>query len=144
MPWCHNCKSEYQEGVETCPDCGLPLKSAPGLSEVPYNETDWQTVYRAPDSSQAEAISALLESDGITAKVRDSQGALKSIYGGGVFDGNVEIFVMKEKLEEASRIIENRIQWSDSELTEYMKKKGELVDEWKDEDDDEKDSESGY
>ena len=135
MLWRHGCNMEYKEGISTCPDCGLPLKSAPGLSEPPYEPgIEWTMVYRAPDISQAESINALLESEGITAKVRDSQGALKSIYGGGVFDGKVDILVLKEKLEEASKVIENQIQWTDDELTDYMEKKGELDNEWTDED----------
>lgn len=25
MPWCPNCKTEYQEGIEVCSDCGAAL-----------------------------------------------------------------------------------------------------------------------
>ena len=33
MPWCPKCKTEYQEGIEVCADCGTPL-----VDELPDEE----------------------------------------------------------------------------------------------------------
>ena len=33
MPWCPNCKTEYQEGIEVCSDCGAAL-----VDELPKDE----------------------------------------------------------------------------------------------------------
>ena len=43
MPWCPNCKTEYQEGIEKCADCGSDL-----VDELPDEE----------EVSEAEAAEA--------------------------------------------------------------------------------------
>lgn len=41
MPFCANCRFEYQEGISLCPDCNMPL-----VAELPPN-----TAATSPDQS---------------------------------------------------------------------------------------------
>ena len=131
MPWCPGCGAEYRKGKKKCPDCGLPLRDAPLLDNtVQFNEKDWTIVYRASDPDEAEMIRGLLDASGIKAATRDGMGALRNLYGpmaGGT--GEVSIFVLKSKAEEAQEIIRENTDWSEDELAEYMDKEGMLDDE---------------
>jgi hypothetical protein len=43
VPFCPECEAEYEEGVETCTDCGVPL-----VAELPPRE--------APDTADGEPV----------------------------------------------------------------------------------------
>jgi hypothetical protein len=127
MPWCPGCGYEYEEGVKECPDCKLPLRKAPGLAEMEFDDSiKWTVVYTATDQERAGIIHDLLEDNGINVAVRDSEGPLRSILGGGVLEGDVEIYVLKYKAEEAKKIIESNVEWSEKELVDYMEEHGDL------------------
>jgi hypothetical protein len=126
MKYCHRCGTEYSVNLKKCPDCGGKLHNAPGLKEtVTTNEKDWVVVARARDQQEAEAIHALLDSEGIPSSVRDSAGVLKYLYGPfPFFGGSVEIYVHKTKYEKAKEVILENGEWTEDELTEYMESQG--------------------
>jgi hypothetical protein len=41
MPWCHNCETEYVEGIEKCPDCGAELSEEVPPSMLPKPKLGW-------------------------------------------------------------------------------------------------------
>ncbi|MDR0294037.1 MAG: DUF2007 domain-containing protein [Oscillospiraceae bacterium] len=65
MPWCHNCGSEYIDGVECCTDCGGPLTAEapperpdPGPVSLVYLTT-------VSDGYEVGMLEALLRENGI-------------------------------------------------------------------------------
>ena len=70
MPFCPECEAEYEEGVESCTDCGVPL-----VAELPPDETpdvaDGEPMPLRNFSNAAEAnmVANLLEENGIRAYV---------------------------------------------------------------------------
>lgn len=128
MKYCHKCKTDYLVDIDKCPDCGGKLRNAPGLEEtVTSGEKEWVVVTHSKDQHEAEAIRGLLESEGITASVRDPAGVLKNLYGPfPFFRGTVEIYVHESNLVRAREIILDHHKWTEEELTEYMETSGEL------------------
>lgn len=61
MPWCPNCKTEYQEGIEKCADCGADLvdelteevEETAATAELELSEGD--TVYETVEGENPEA-----------------------------------------------------------------------------------------
>lgn len=133
MKYCHRCGTDYSVNLKKCPDCGGKLHNAPGLKEtVTSNENEWVVVTRARDQHEAELIHGLLESEGVSASVRDPAGILKFLYGPfPFFRGTVEIYVHKSNYEKAREIIIENGEWTEEELTEFMESQG-FVDEEED------------
>lgn len=66
MPFCPECKYEYNQNVARCPDCGAKLVeslSVPASAE-PISE-EWMSVYTAADEMEAQIVKSLLEDAGI-------------------------------------------------------------------------------
>ena len=131
MPWCPKCGAEYKEGIKSCSTCNLPLRVAPMLDETTtHDEDDLVTLRTVDDKSQAEIIKGLLETNGIRVMLRDSESTLRGLYPSMV-TGNVDILVFKGQREKADKLISEKLEWSEDELTEFMERSGVLdKDEW--------------
>ncbi len=131
MPWCPKCSAEYREGVDTCPTCNLPLRSAPPLEEtVTHDEDDLVKVCNVGDKAHADIIRGLLETNGIRVMVLDDAGALRSLYPS-LVTGSVDVMVFKNDFDKAATLISDHLEWSEDELTKYMERSGVLdLDEW--------------
>ena len=55
MPWCPNCKTEYQEGIEVCSDCGATL-----VDELPADD-GMEVLARLEDEELANRLVEYLE-----------------------------------------------------------------------------------
>lgn len=70
MPFCPECEAEYEDGVETCTDCGVAL-----VGELPVHEpadtADGEPVpfRNFANSAEASMVRDLLEENGIRAYV---------------------------------------------------------------------------
>lgn len=68
MPWCPDCRYEYLEGVETCPDCGtrlvVGLTPEPSPTEGPNHEL--VSVFHTYDPNEARLIQTHLTGAGFT------------------------------------------------------------------------------
>lgn len=54
MPWCPNCKTEYQEGIEVCSDCGATL-----VDELPEEKETVVVAYIADESLAQKLVDYL-------------------------------------------------------------------------------------
>jgi len=70
MPYCPNCRYEYEEGVETCPDCGADLVKR--LPPRPRTiDEDLVSVYVAESDLEARMVRNVLEEAGIPVWEKD-------------------------------------------------------------------------
>ena len=58
MAWCPKCRTEYQEGIEKCADCGSDL-----VDELPEEEEIVAQDANA-DAEEGEAVERLVNEDG--------------------------------------------------------------------------------
>ncbi|MDQ1318367.1 MAG: hypothetical protein QG588_2027, partial [Candidatus Poribacteria bacterium] len=66
MAYCPNCRAEYIEGVETCPDCQVELvDELPPMEEPEY--LDLVELDKVPDEVSGVMMKGILINNGITA-----------------------------------------------------------------------------
>lgn len=141
MAWCPICSYEYLPGMSRCPDCGSPLRRAPGLDEAIRSEDrDWITIRVVGDPIQAEMVKALLESQGFDVAVRNGVGSIRAIVGDGTVaaGGEVYILVPLDSAPKAAELLRSHMHWTESELTHYMEEHGYLGSDDEYDDDDER------
>lgn len=99
MPFCPNCKTEYQAGVKTCADCGAALVDAlPKEEDLPFSPTD-EGVFLAAANESADvlAIEGRLRSEGIPFRKQGFSGP--GMFGAYAF--GAEFYVPKRCLAQA-------------------------------------------
>lgn len=99
MPFCPNCKTEYQAGVKTCADCGAALVDAlPKEEDLPFSPTD-EGVFLAAANESADvlAIEGRLRSEGIPFRKKGFNGP----GGFGAYAFGAEFYVPKRCLARA-------------------------------------------
>lgn len=70
MPFCPECEAEYEEGVETCTDCGLTLVTELQPRDVPDTaEGEPVALRNFANAAEASMVRDLLEENGIRAFV---------------------------------------------------------------------------
>ena len=109
MPRCPQCKSEYEEGITRCPDCGAGLRPGPPPGPAqPTPETAPVRLCTLPDASAGDIIRALLAGHGIPAMVQRYGPITGEL--GRVTDGLTEdyaiILVPANRVREALEVLE--------------------------------------
>ncbi len=70
MPFCPECEAEYEEGVETCTDCGLTLVTELQPRDLPDTaEGEPVALRNFANAAEASMVRDLLEENGIRAFV---------------------------------------------------------------------------
>lgn len=70
MPFCPECEAEYEQGVETCTDCGVALVDELTPDETPdTNEGEPVALRNFSNTAEANMVRDLLEENGIRAFV---------------------------------------------------------------------------
>jgi hypothetical protein len=109
MPWCPNCKVEYQPGFKTCIDCDLPLcdqltPEPESAAPAPAYAGDALLV-SAADSVEAEILESFLKAQGIPVlKKYPEAGGFLDIYMGTTAFG-IDLYVPVDRLDEARDIV---------------------------------------
>ena len=107
MPFCPQCKYEYKEGKEICPDCNVQL-----VAELPpqkpdnTGDLDLIEIYSLPGVTYAEMVKEALEKEGIDCMIKSD--ALSTGYlttGVGVAGYAASVLVKKEHAEKAKQIL---------------------------------------
>jgi len=112
MPYCPQCKFEYEEGVARCPDCKVDLKPGsppqPAQPAQPGPETRPVRLCTVPDVSAGDIIRALLSENGIPS-VLQRYGPITGELGrvtDGLTDDYAIILVPANRLREAMELLE--------------------------------------
>lgn len=105
MPFCPNCRYEYEEGVRECADCGVPLVDQ--LPEEPEPaEEELVELHTLPGTVYAEMVKEVLEKEGIGCVIKPS-----TLSGGllvnavGAAGSECRIFVPAGKRKRAEKIL---------------------------------------
>jgi len=79
MPFCPQCRREYETGVRTCSDCQTPLvrNLPPDPNQIELFEL--VEIYKIPDEITAMALSSFLADAGLDASIQPMEA---SFYGG--------------------------------------------------------------
>jgi|SRR5579872_2675154 len=112
MPWCPNCKTEYEAGHTVCADCGAALVAA----EPQWDEDAPVVVLHAGTANEARIAEATLQAEGIPAFVQPPDTILPQ-YGTVIDDDNPELDVLvpAAAAERAAAIL-NQPPFSEDEL----------------------------
>ena len=102
MPWCPDCRTEYDPGIAVCADCGADI-----VNELPPIRIGPppKVVYIASTASEAKIVEATLESAGIPAFVQPTSVAWP---GESITDFNspdLDVLVPADRLIEAQAIL---------------------------------------
>ena len=103
MPFCPECEAEYEDGIETCTDCAVPLVDELPLREPP-DTADGEPVAMRNFSNAAEAsmVESLLAENGIRAFVSGGDFTVAP----SMFSGEIVLMVDERDLERATDLYE--------------------------------------
>lgn len=105
MPFCPQCRSEYEAETERCPDCGLSLVEELADMEDQGEVGNFVLLHVFPNVVYAEMVRETLENRGIPCLVKADM--LTSAYGsgGGGVATRVRIFVPENRRTESDDIM---------------------------------------
>ena len=119
MPYCPKCHSEFQDGVQTCPDCGYALtRETPPASEPPQSARENKPLMHIATASNqfiADLWAAILEDNGIHCLVRRPD--LSIAFQISPLNLSHDIYVLASQAESAIEILES-IEGQDEALPE--------------------------
>lgn len=103
MPWCPECRTEYDAGIQRCADCGATL-----VTELPPEDfgRDPVIILRAKNAHEAQVGAATLRSEGIPTYVASPDVYLPQL-GNPVASVTPEFFVWvpADAAEDARRVL---------------------------------------
>ncbi len=104
MPYCPECRDEFQEWVEVCPDCNVALvRELPVLPEREVTDEPLVHIATAPNEPLANMWVGILENEGIHSLLKS--GNLKAAMYMPSLSYGCEIHVLASKAEKAREIL---------------------------------------
>ncbi len=73
MPYCPNCRFEYKEGVNKCPDCGADIVNELP-KEKPPQEPNFVPLRNLPSRMYAQMLQEALNNKGIPSMIKGDEG----------------------------------------------------------------------
>ena len=118
MKYCHNCRYEFVDELDECPDCGIPLqKEKPGPRE--YEEVEWVELRDVSSPVYAEMVKEVLDREEIPNYLSfDFLSSTFSMRGTSLVGESGKLFVPKEYKEEAADIVNSMMDEVDEDETE--------------------------
>jgi hypothetical protein len=103
MPFCPECRDEFEDRVKVCPDCRVPLvDKLPPEPEEMLREGDLVLLASAPNEIEAELWKGILEDNGIHSMIK-VPGSL-NIYMPSIALKH-ELYVLEQEVEKAREIL---------------------------------------
>ena len=115
MPYCPNCRDEFQDWVETCPDCKVPLvNELTPLPEMEIPDNSLVLVATAPNEIEAHLWKGILEDNDIFSMIKVAEGL--NIYWSPMALKH-ELYVLDSDEKEAREILESLVdEFQDPEI----------------------------
>jgi hypothetical protein len=115
MPFCPVCRSEYEQGIEKCRDCDVPLvESLPPENAEAEPNAHLVEIYEAAGDEEGYIIRGLLESEGIMCSLSsDIPHTVIPLNIDGL--GAVRIFVVQKDADRARQIISEHAKGNEGE-----------------------------
>ncbi|MCD6180957.1 MAG: DUF2007 domain-containing protein [Candidatus Cloacimonetes bacterium] len=109
--FCPKCRSEFKQGIDRCPDCGVMLVAA--LEPLEQYETgNFLTVYQTSNPGMMSIAKSLLENAGIYFATKGE--AFEEIFK----SGTVELQVLLEDAEPATELLKDLEEMPDFQQTD--------------------------
>jgi hypothetical protein len=109
MPFCPRCKSEYREGLRQCPDCRVELVERLAPEPSMPKDIELVEVFTAQTQVSAYAIKDRLEAAGIPAMLKSMDNTYYDGLMVGMYGYWGKVYVGKDDVEEARRVIEKAL-----------------------------------
>ena len=108
MPYCPECRYEYQAEIQVCPDCGATLVAE--LPEETVPEIQWVPLHPLPGSIYAEMVKEVLDKEHIpNILIRDFFASAAGVAGVGLPGMVGLLLVPKEQAQKAERILHDML-----------------------------------
>jgi hypothetical protein len=127
MPWCPECNTEYVENIKKCPECKVPLRAAPGLDELVFEDRTWTVIREVSNPMEAEIIKDVLEERGLEVMILGQERMLTYLIGVAAPGSTNRIMVPTESSYDAILALRGMKPWSEDELAKYMEQHGGMV-----------------
>lgn len=125
--YCPECRNEYQDGVERCPECDVALVEnlsvEDALEEPDLEWRDLETILITSDTSLVPVVRSLLEAEGIQCFVQgellqDLAGLGRLAGGTNMVFGATKIQVPREQVENARGLLKaSNLSWEPPEAS---------------------------
>ena len=109
---CPNCRSEFREGIERCPDCDVPLVKS--LAEESHDQAPWVEVMETADPSLIPVLRSVLEGAGIPCAIEGEEAV--GIFPVGMGDTHfaqsgigAQVMVPADRADEALALLESTV-----------------------------------
>ncbi|HVP36504.1 MAG TPA: DUF2007 domain-containing protein [Terriglobales bacterium] len=110
MPYCPNCKTEYNPGVQKCSDCNIPLvDKLPEEPQATFEPVNYKLLRNLPSRLYAEMLKESLRNSGIDSVIKgDDIGIMLGSYST-TSPVEISLWVPEKYWEEANQIADGML-----------------------------------
>ncbi|MEO8505319.1 MAG: DUF2007 domain-containing protein [Acidobacteriota bacterium] len=127
---CPNCRSEFREGIERCPDCDLPLVKS--LPVERHDQAPWVEIMETADPSLIPVLRSVLEGAGIPCAIEGEEAV--GIFPVGIGDTHLaqsgigaRVKVPADRADEALALLESSVKTDASTPAELLEQDAEEI-----------------